>query len=97
MCKLKTALKESNFEALATMQISENDLENQILDARAELQKYSQKIEELTPRNKALQNAIARAKEQIEKNQTIIENAEKLLEMIERGEWVNTMLSGDYD
>lgn len=97
MCKISKALREGNFRALATMQFTQNDVESILTDAEEALQDDENLVAETNARNKMLQDRIERAKRRIEENSSIIENAEKLLEMMEQGEWVNTMLSGDYD
>lgn len=97
MCKISKALREGNFRALATLQFCQNDIESILTDAEEALQDDENLVAETVARNKVLQDRIERAKRRIEENQAIVENGEKLLEMMEQGEWVNTMFSGDYD
>ena len=89
MCKLKKALKEGNFEALATMQITTNDIESILTDAEEALRDDENLVEETEARTQALKLRIERANKRISENRSIIENAEKLLEMMEQGEWLS--------
>ena len=93
MCKVKKALIEGNFRALATMQVTENDIESILTDAQTELEDDELLVEETEARTKALQGRIARANTRIDENRSIITNAEKLLEMMEQGEWISEMLN----
>ena len=89
MCKLRNALAQGNFNALATMQVTENDVESILTDAERAIQDDENLIEETEARNKMLKTRIERANKRIKENKIIIENAEKLLEMMEQGEWLS--------
>ena len=93
MCKVKKALIEGNFRALATMQVTTNDIESILTDAEEALLDDELLVEETEARTKALQGRIERANKRINENRSIIENAEKLLEMMEQGEWISEMLN----
>ena len=89
MCEIKEALREGNFRALATLRFCQNDIESILTDAEEALQDDERLVEETEAHNKVLQDRIKRAKRRIEENSSIIKNAEKLLEMMEQGEWLS--------
>ena len=95
MCKLTKALREGNFRALATMSFSSNDVESILTDAEEALQDDLLLVEETTANNAPARLRIARANKRIEENQSIIANAEKVLEMLEQGEFMSEMLYED--
>lgn len=93
MCKLKKALAQGNFRALETMQFCQNDIESILTDAEEALRDDENLVEETEARTQALKLRIERANKRIEENRSIITNAEKLLEMIEQGEWISEMMN----
>ncbi len=95
MCKLKNALREGNFNALATMQVTENDVESILTDAEEALRDDLNLVEETEARTQALKLRIERANKRISENRSIIENAEILLEKMEQGEWISEMINED--
>ena len=95
MCKLTKALAQGNFRALETMQFTQNDIESILTDAEEALQDDLLLVEETTANNAPARLRIARAYKSIEENRSIIENAEKLLEMMEQRELMSEMLYED--
>lgn len=95
MCKIKKALLKGDFRALETMQFSSNDIESILTDAEEALRDDLNLVEETETRTVALRLRIERANKRIEENRSIIENCEKLLEMMEQGEWISEMLNED--
>lgn len=95
MCKIKNALREGNFRALATMQVTENDVESILTDAEEALRDDLNLVEETEARTQALKLRIERAQKRINENRSIIENAEKLLEMMEQGEFLSEFNNED--
>lgn len=89
MCKLTKALMKGDFRAVATMQFSSNDVESILTDAEEALRDDLNLIEETNARTQALKLRIERANKRISENRSIIENGEKLLEMMEQGEWLS--------
>ena len=65
MCKIKNALREGNFEALATMQFSTNDIESILTDAEEALRDDENLVEETEARTQALKLRIERAQKRI--------------------------------
>ena len=95
MCKIKNALIKGDFRALAALQITTNDVESILIDAEEALLDDELLVEETNTRTLALKVRIERANKRINENRSIIENGEKLLEMMEQGEWINEFSSED--
>ena len=93
MCKIKNALREGNFRALASLQFSTNDIESILTDAEEALKDDLNLVEETEARTQALRLRIERANKRIEENRSIIKNSEKLLEMMEQGEFLSELLN----
>ncbi len=96
MCKVKKALLKGDFRALETMNFSSNDVESILTDAEAELEEdeiFVEENEDMTPGKLSID--VELAKKRIEENRSIIENAEKLLEMMEQRELMSEMLYED--
>ena len=93
MCKIKNALREGNFNALATMQFCQNDVESILTDAEEALRDDLNLVEETEARTQALRLRIERANKRISENRSIIENSEKLLEMMEQGEFLSELVN----
>lgn len=86
MCKLKKALKKADFEAIAALAPTANEVESIIIDAENALEDDTELIKSTEPSNAMLKNRIERAQKRINENQAIIRNGELLLEMIEKNE-----------
>ncbi len=93
MCKIKNALREGNFRALASLQFSTNDIESILTDAEEALKDDLNLVEETEARTQALRLRIERANKRIEENRSIIKNSEKLLEMMEQGEFLSELVN----
>ena len=66
MCKIKNALREGNFRALASLQFSTNDIESILTDAEEALKDDLNLVEETEARTQALRLRIERANKRIE-------------------------------
>lgn len=86
MCKLKKALAAGDFETLSTMDLNVNDIESIVTDAETALEDDLLLIEETNPKTSLLRQRVERAQKRVNESQAIIENGNKLLEMIEKGE-----------
>ncbi len=96
MCKIKKALAAGDFESLSTMSINANDIEIIIDDAQTALEDDLNLINETTPSTVALQQRIERAQKRVHEARTIIENGNELLEMMEKGEFVDEFAREEY-
>lgn len=86
MCKLKKALAKADFESIAVLFFTASDVETIIDNAEIEIEDDKNLIDATEPRNTMLKKRIERAQKRISENQTIINNGQMLLEMIEKNE-----------
>ena len=86
MKRLPKLIAAGDFDALARMKFTADEVESLMITAENEIEADEELVEGITKINAALKMKLENAQKRIEVNKNIISNGEKLLEMIEKGE-----------